>query len=92
MLLIGLGRLLQFETDSLADTDNSDPLRNIDFIRKDEGGRAVRKLHQIHMAIKIEDLAHNDRHLPKPTAARAISNRPAQMALPSMQLKSSSGH
>jgi len=52
-------------------------LPNIYFIRKDEGGRAVRKLHQIHMAIKIEDLAHNDRHLLKPAAARTISNRPA---------------
>jgi hypothetical protein len=52
-------------------------LLNIYFIRKDEGARAVRKLHQIHMAIKIEDLAHNDRHLLKPAAARTISNRPA---------------
>src|SRR5215471_11119313 len=52
-------------------------LPNIYFIRKDEGGRAVRKLHQIHMAIKIEDLAHHDRHFLKPAAARTISNRPA---------------
>jgi hypothetical protein len=52
-------------------------LPNIYFIRKDEGGRTVRKLHQIHMAIKIEDLAHNDRHLLKPAAARTNSNRPA---------------
>jgi hypothetical protein len=52
-------------------------LPNIYFIRKDEGGRDVRKLDQIHMAIKIEDLAHNDRHLLKPAAARTISNRPA---------------
>ena len=51
-------------------------LPNIYFVRKDEGGRAVRKLHQIHMAIKIEDLAHNDRHLLKPAGA-TISNQPA---------------
>jgi len=50
-------------------------LPNIYFIRKDEGRRAVRKVHQIHIAIKIQDLAHNDRHLLKPAAARTISNR-----------------
>jgi hypothetical protein len=48
-------------------------LPDIYFIRKDECGRAVRKLHQIHMAIKIEDLAYKDRHLLKPAAARTIS-------------------
>jgi hypothetical protein len=43
--------------------------RNIDFMRKDEGGRPVREPHQVHMAIKIEKLAQNDRHLLKPAAA-----------------------
>ena len=77
--LIELARLLQFETGTPGGytITQTGYLPNIYFIRKDEGGRAVRKLHQIHMAIKIEDLAHNDRHLLKPAAARTISNRPA---------------